>query len=188
MLAVRRLGKRFGSRWLFRDVEFDLGRGEALIVLGSNGSGKSTLLRTIAGLVPASEGSVQVEGALGMSTLELALYPQLTAEEHLEFSGSVRGCDPRIAELLGEVGLEAAAKVPAGRYSTGMKARLRMAMAIQHRPQVLLLDEPGAGLDERGRALTEAICAAQRSAGVLVLATNDPSERRFGTHELELGG
>ncbi|MCB8933726.1 MAG: ABC transporter ATP-binding protein [Fimbriimonadaceae bacterium] len=187
MLAVRQLGKRFGSRWLFRDVEFDLLAGQALVVLGANGSGKSTLLRTIAGLVPASVGSVEVEGPLGMSTLELALYPQLTAEEHLEFSGAMRGCDPRIAELLSQVGLEAAAQVPAGRYSTGMKARLRMAMAIQHRPKVLLLDEPGAGLDEKGRALTEAICATQRSEGVLVLATNDPSERRFGTHELELG-
>lgn len=187
MLAVKRLGKRFGDRWLFRDVEFEMLPGQALIVLGANGSGKSTLLRTIAGLVPPSEGEVLFDGALGMSTLELALYPQLTAEEHLEFSGDVRGCEPRIDELLAYVGLETAAKVPAGRYSTGMKARLRMAMAIQHRPQVLLLDEPGAGLDERGRALTEAICAAQRSAGVLVLATNDPSERRFGTHELDLG-
>jgi len=187
VLRVHDLGQRFGDRWLFRGVEFELLAGQALIVLGSNGSGKSTLLRTIASLVPPTEGSIEIDGVLGMSTLELALYPQLTAEEHLEFTSDARGCEPRIAELLNQVGLEAAAKVPAGRYSTGMKARLRMAMAIQHRPQVLLLDEPGAGLDEKGRVLTESICAAQRSAGVLVLATNDPSERRFGTHELELG-
>lgn len=166
--------------------------GQALVILGRNGAGKSTLLRTLAGLSLPSEGSVQYpEGdlrhLLGVSSLEGALYPHLSAAEHLEFTAKARGCEPRTQELLDEVGLITATDLPAGRFSTGMKARLRLAIAVQHRPPILLLDEPGAGLDAAGRGLTEAVCARQRSIGALVIATNDPSERRFATHELDLG-
>lgn len=189
MLKVEALGKRYGSRWLFRNLEFELSAGDALVVLGHNGSGKSTLLRVIADLVRPTEGTVQVpEGdqrmSIGLSTLELSLYAQMSAVEHLEFAGKMRGCDPRSAELLERVGLDP--DVLAGQMSTGMKARLRMALAVQHQPKVLLLDEPGAGLDAAGRELAETICREQRARGVLVVATNDPLERRFGTHELEL--
>ncbi len=166
--------------------------GQALVVLGRNGAGKSTLLRTLAGLALPTEGSLEYpEGDLrhliGMSSLEGALYPHLSAREHLEFVARARGCEPRTDELLDEVGLAHAGEMPTNRFSTGMKARLRLAIAVQHRPPILLLDEPGAGLDAAGRGLTEAICARQRTCGVLVIATNDPGERRFATHELDLG-
>jgi len=70
--------------------------------------------------------------------------------------------------------------------STGMKARLKLALAIQANPLLLLLDEPSAGLDEHGRALVESIAREQTQRGCLVLATNDPAERRLATLELEL--
>jgi ABC-type multidrug transport system ATPase subunit len=76
--------------------------------------------------------------------------------------------------------------VPAGQLSTGMKARLRVAMAIQAKPKVLLLDEPGAGLDEAGRSLIDLVTAEQAARGCLIVATNDPLERRLATLELQL--
>lgn len=162
------------------------------MILGRNGAGKSTLLRTLAGLALPTEGTLHypdgdLRHLVGMSSLEGALYPHLSAREHLEFVAKARGCEARVEELLAEVGLVAASDLPASRFSTGMKARLRMAIATQHRPPILLLDEPGAGLDAVGRGLTEAICARQRTVGALVIATNDPNERRFATHELDLG-
>ena len=185
------LGKRYGRRWLFRDVTFNLEQGQRLAILGHNGSGKSTLLRLLAGLQTPTEGRVvPPEGdsrtALGYAALEMALYASLTVEEHLELAGKLRGCEPRTDELLGMIGLEHARAFPAGQLSTGMKARLKLAMAIQARPTVLLLDEPGAALDEQGRALVESIAEEQTACGALVVATNDPAERRLATHELGL--
>jgi heme exporter protein A len=190
VLAVEGLGKRYGSRWLFRGVSFELQKGDRLSILGANGSGKSTLLKVISGLLPASEGEIRLEGdyrtALGYSALEQALYPSLTVREHLEIAAELRGCEARADELLEQVGLSHASELYASQLSTGMKSRLRFALAVQPKPDVLLLDEPGASLDEVGRSLVERIAEEQSARGALVFATNDPAERRFATLELKL--
>lgn len=191
MLVVEGLGKRFGKRWIFRGLSFELEMGDRLLIMGRNGAGKSTLLKTLAGLVRASEGEIRLpEGdfrlTLGLSALEQALYPNLTVGEHLQFAADLRGCEARTDELLGQVGLGYARDFPASQLSTGMKSRVKIAMAVQARPKVLLLDEPGAGLDEAGRALVDEIAAEQTQRGCLIVATNDPAERRLANLELEL--
>lgn len=193
MLAVNGLGKRYGDRWLFRNLTFELKQGDALIILGRNGVGKSTLLKTIAGLLVPSEGKVSADvpdtrTGLSFSALEMSLYPSLTLREHLILAAALRGCAPRDEELLERIGLMHAQGLFASKISTGMKARLKLAMAIQPDPKVLILDEPGAGMDEAGKDLVSSICAEQKSRGVLVLATNDAREKSLGTLELELVG
>lgn len=164
--------------------------GQSLVVLGPNGSGKSTLLRTLSGLLPPTEGSVSLCGdprtALGVSSIEMALYPQLTIAEHLEFVAHLRNCEPRTEELISRIGLEAARDLAISKLSTGMKARVKLAISIQANPQVLILDEPGAALDEKGRALVTSIAEEQVRRGALIIATNDPTERSLATHELVL--
>jgi ABC-type multidrug transport system ATPase subunit len=191
VLKVDRLGKRYGGRWIFRGLTFELGRGDRLVILGRNGSGKSTLLRTIAGLTEKSEGNVVLpEGdprhTLGLCALEQSVYSQLTVEEHLEMTADLRGCPARIDELLSKIDLAYARNERASHLSTGMKARLKIAMAIQSDPLALLLDEPGAGLDEAGRNLVTRITAEQAERGCLIVATNDPAERRLANLELQL--
>jgi ABC-type multidrug transport system ATPase subunit len=191
VLEVQGLGKRYGLRWVFRGISFQLQAGDSLVVLGHNGSGKSTLLRTIAGLLSPTEGTVQrPEGdertRVGMVALDMALYAHLTVREHLELSAKLRGCPARTDALIEQVGLNSASERFAGQLSTGMKARLKIAIAIQPRPALLLLDEPGAGLDDQGRELVKQVAAEQRSRGVLVVATNEQLERRLGTLELQL--
>ena len=191
VLRVDRLGKKYSGRWIFRGLSFDLELGERLIVLGRNGSGKSTLLKTLSGLTEKTEGTIALpEGdprhILGLSALEQSVYSQLTVGEHLELTADLRGCPARTDELLDQIDLAYAKDVPAGQLSTGMKARLRMAMAIQCKPKILLLDEPGAGLDEAGRNLVDTITAEQAKRGCLIVATNDPAERRLATLELQL--
>lgn len=189
MVEAQGLGKKYGRRWIFRNVEFSLGLGDALLVVGPNGSGKSTLLKVVAGLVPASAGSVRLEGdprrTLGYASLDLNLYPHLTAREHLELAGELRGCEARADELLHKVGLAEAADKFAVSLSTGMRMRLKLALAVQGEPPVLLLDEPGASLDDGGRELVRRICAEQRSRGALIVATNDRRERELGNMMIE---
>jgi len=191
LISGRNLGKRFGSHWIFRGLSFDVSRRQGLIIVGRNGAGKSTLLRTLAGLVTPTEGSVELgsedpRNELSMAALDQSLYPHLTVYEHLVLFGKLRGCTHRADELLARIGLESAADRFASRLSTGMKSRLKLALAIQPRPGLLLLDEPGAALDEAGKDLVAGICEEQRQNGALIIATNDPLERRFGTHELVL--
>lgn len=192
MLGVNQLGKRYGNRWLFRGITFSLGIGDRLVVLGRNGAGKSTLLKLLAGLVPAQEGTITLpngdpRSTIGYSALDQALYPHLSFAEHLDLTANLRGCEARISELIERVGLVSSKDLPCSQLSTGMRARVRLALAIQSRPLVLLLDEPGASLDEAGRALIESVVGEQTERGCLILATNDPQERRLANCELDLG-
>jgi len=186
LISASGLGRRFGTQWAFRGVEFSLETGDVLCVVGANGSGKSTLLRVLACLLSASEGSVVRPSTLGYSALDLALWPHLTAEEHMRLAADLRGVDAR-DEDLADVGLSGVEGKPVGQFSTGMRARLKLAMAVQHSPAVLLLDEPTASLDEQGRTLVARLVEEQRATGAVVIATNDPLDRRLATHEIDLG-
>lgn len=185
LMTATNLGRRFGDQWVFRGVEVSLSAGDVLCVVGANGSGKSTLLRVLAALLAASEGSVSRSSSLGYSALDLALWPHLTALEHLQLAADLRGV--AVGDELSHVGLEASANKLIGQFSTGMRARLKLALATQHSPGVLLLDEPSASLDDEGRVLVDRIVAQQRERGAVVIATNDPHDRRHATHELQLG-
>lgn len=186
MLEVCGVGKRFGSRWLFRGLSFSLSAGDRLVILGPNGSGKSTFLRVVAGLERATEGEVKGQEGLSYAALDQALYPNLTVREHLLLAADLRCCEPRDQELIELIDLVDAADRLASHLSTGMRARLKMALAIQTDPEVLLLDEPGAGLDEPGRELVKTITDQQSKRGALIIATNDPLERRLANLELAL--
>jgi heme exporter protein A len=180
------LGKAFGGRWVFRHLEVAIEQGDTLVVSGGNGAGKSTLLKLIAGLEAPTEGEVCVSGAIGYSSPELRLYPSLSGLEHVQTAARLRGIAVD-GELLGRAGLQGAADRLTSTYSTGMRARLKLALAIQAQPDTLILDEPGLGLDEQGRMFVEEIVEEQVARGPLLIATNDPLERRFATLELKLG-
>lgn len=170
----------------------DVTPGMALAVLGPNGTGKSTLLRVLAGLIEPSEGSVRrpSNGArsMGYAALDLALYPALTGREHLELGGRLRGVPDQADALLEVVGLSDASEQMVGKYSSGMRARIKLALAVQTEPSVLLLDEPSAALDRSGDELVGRLVGEQLARGAVVYATNDPKDMRHATHEIVLGG
>lgn len=190
MLQCRGLGKKFGSRWLFRHLDLTVEPGECVVIQGPNGCGKSTLLKIMAGLMPPTEGTCDTgedsRTTLGYASLDQAVYPGLTVNEHLVFAAQMRGCEPRLGTLLGEVGLPDSGEVLGRQLSTGMRSRLKLALAIQAGPHVLLLDEPGAGLDQAGREMLERVLEARRSQTCLVIATNDPKETGHATQLLSL--
>lgn len=201
-LRLDNVSKRFGTRVVVRNVCAEVRAGEALVVTGPNGSGKSTLLSLIAGLLRPDRGAVRFleDGReypaeerrrfLGLVAPDLTLYPELTAMENLEFFARVRGLvwNPEEGEeLLARVGLAGRGGDLTGTFSSGMRVRLKYAAALQPQPSFLLLDEPTAMLDSGGAEMVDAIIAAQRERGVLVLATNDPRETRHGSLFLHLG-
>jgi heme exporter protein A len=203
-IEVRGLRKRYGRREALSDVDLSVERGGFLTVFGPNGAGKTTLLRVLAGLASATEGSVTVAGAdvredptpvrraVGFISHNQLLYADLTAYENLRFYADMygvgetgekdrRGCtarrDARIAELLERVELSMRRDDTVRTFSRGMRQRLSIARAILHRPRVLLLDEPHAGLDTRAVGILDGLLAEIRAEHTFVLVT----------HSLEIG-
>ena len=189
VLRADRLGRKFGDRWVFRSLDIELVSGQCLCILGKNGSGKSTLLKVLAGLVAPSEGSVTRpdKNDLGYAALDLALYPQLSAHEHVTLFAKFRGIADPGAQVLEQVGLGDTGNKHVGAFSTGMRARLKLVLATFYGPEVLLLDEPTAALDDEGQSLIGETVRRQLEKGAVILATNSETDRKYATHELELG-
>ena len=187
LIEAENLGKRYGSRWLFRRVSLSLTAGDLLVIRGANGSGKSTLARGLAHLIELTEGKVRVDGdprlAIGYAALDMAVYPHLTPVEHLEMAAELRGAG---SVDLDRFGLESCRNTRGQGLSTGQKMRLKIAMAVQVNPPVLILDEPGASLDDAGRAVVEEVVRTQRKTGCVVVATNDPREGMEANLEFRL--
>jgi ABC-type multidrug transport system ATPase subunit len=145
----------------------------------------------LAGLLPPSEGVIHrpedPRVGIGFASLDQSVYPMLSVREHLDLSAELRGCESRADALLEEVGLAYAADSPGRHLSTGMRGRLKFALAVQAEPPVVLLDEPGAGLDLPGRQMIARLIESRIGTTAFIIATNDPEERRFATHELDLG-
>ena len=187
-LVAEGLGKRFGSRLLFRCLSFELNGGDVLTITGANGSGKSTLLRVLAGVLRPSAGSAALYSGgrriasdihplhVGLVSPDLNLYEDLTARENLTFLASARIVKPRterLGELLERVRLQERADERVRTYSTGMKQRLKLAAALLADPHLMLLDEPAVNLDAEGRMVMARVVASIRDAGKLaVVATN----------------
>ncbi|MDO8684559.1 MAG: heme ABC exporter ATP-binding protein CcmA [Armatimonadota bacterium] len=201
-LKLCNIGKEYGQRKVFSEINAEAPLGSSLAITGRNGSGKSTLLRIIAGLIRPTIGSaiIEIDGKeasqaerrnlVGLVAPDLALYEELTALENLQFFTKVRGMNRGVKdlrELIARVGLAGREDEPLSSYSSGMKQRVKYAFALLHNPPILLLDEPTANLDAEGVKLVDEIITEHKKEGLLVLATNDKKEEGYGDQVIELG-
>ena len=179
LLAAHGVGRRFGRRTALAPTTLEVRAGEAVALVGPNGAGKSTLLSILAGALPPSAGGVVRRArSVGWAPQRPAHYGRLTARENLELFASLAGlASPRDAagRLLDLVELEGDA--PAAELSAGNQQRLNLAMALLGEPDVLLLDEPTASLDQAGRARLWNVLAVTRDrGGAVVFATQSTEE------------
>jgi heme exporter protein A len=192
----------FGVNAALVRADLDLARGETLLVRGPNGAGKTTLLRVIATALSPTYGRGTVLGfdlVAGREEIrrrtELVghrarLYEELTARENLRFTCALYGLDPGgPPAALERVGLSAVADQPAGSLSQGMRQRVALARAVLRRPDLLLLDDPLAGLDAMGRdVLTDEIAAARSQGRTVILTTHEPGAAALATRVVHMEG
>jgi ABC-type multidrug transport system ATPase subunit len=185
-VETKSLSKFFGSRAALDEVTFSLPEGGGVLALqGPNGSGKSTLLQLLAGILSPSEGQVLLFGEnpveseaarrrfgfMGHSSL---LYSEFTGEENLHFFAALYGLTDgpaRAARWLDYFGLAHAARYRARAYSQGMRQRLSLARAVMHDPDLLLLDEPFAGLDDTSSVIVAGLLRDLQAQGRAVIVS-----------------
>lgn len=188
-LRVRGLGQRFGDRQVLSGIDLDIEPGGFVAIVGRSGCGKSTLLRLLAGLDPASEGHIEVDGqalnlkapssqGLRLMFQDARLLPWKTVADNVGLGLQGPGVHQRIREALGSVGLEDRMGDWPAKLSGGQRQRVALARALVHRPRLLLLDEPLGALDALTRIemqqLIEGLWHEHRFTALLV--THDVSE------------
>ena len=168
IIDVRRLSKHFGDLIAVNEITFSVNRGEIFAFLGPNGSGKSTTIRMLCGILLPTGGegyvlgfdiareSEKIKQGIGYMSQRFALYEDLSVWENLEFYAGVYNVPPaaqraRLNELVAMAGLTGRERQLAGQLSGGWKQRLALGCAFVHRPQLLFLDEPTAGVDPVSR-------------------------------------
>ena len=187
-IVVQNLTKKFGDFTAVDDVSFSVGAGEVFGWLGPNGAGKTTTIRILLGLMTPTSGSTHVLGlnsatqtkamhaVVGYMSQLFTLYSDLTAAENIRFYGKVYGLSTselkvRQAEIIHMAGLDGRENVLTSSLSGGWKQRLALGCAIVHRPKVVFLDEPTAGVDPISRREFWTLIYDMAKEGVTVLVT-----------------
>jgi ABC-2 type transport system ATP-binding protein len=186
IIEFSNVAKSFAGKPVLRDISFFVREGEIFGLIGPSGSGKTTILRTLIGFYPPDHGTVRFAGApvasvrdltmnIGFSTQDECFYDDLTVLENLRYFGRVHGMsgkelEGRIIELLAIVELDGSRNTLAKRLSGGMRRRLDLAIALVHKPRVLILDEPTNGLDPvlRKHMLTLVKRISKQGIGVII--------------------
>lgn len=186
-VTVQNLTKRIGSFTAVDDISFDVPKGEIFGFLGSNGAGKTTTIRMLCGIITPTSGSAHILGrdilkernsikqSIGYMSQKFSLYDDLTVQENLEFFSGMYGINQdrkgRIAQSIEQTGLSERADLITGSLPFGIKQRLALASALMHKPDIVFLDEPTAGVDPKGRRKFWDIINALAEDGITIFVT-----------------
>jgi ABC-2 type transport system ATP-binding protein len=183
-IVVRNLSKRFGRIEAIRDLSFTADPGQVTGFLGPNGAGKTTTLRALLGLIKPTDGDVTINGVsyrrlahparvVGAVLGSDGFHRARKARAHLRmYTAAIGVPDRRADDVLAQVGLTEAANRKVGGFSMGMRQRMALATALLGDPQVLILDEPGAGLDPQGIAWLRGFLRSFAASGRTVLVSS----------------
>jgi ABC-type multidrug transport system ATPase subunit len=189
-IILSKISRKFNYEWIFRDVDFKFEQGNAYAILGSNGSGKSTLLQIISGHLHPSGGTMKymhegreiaVEDFFRHVTFSgpyLELIEEFTLEEMLTFHSRFRKFRNKldVNGIIEATGLARNRNKPIKYFSSGMKQRVRLALAILTESEVVLLDEPAANLDRKAIEWYRSLISGHSSDRIIIVCSNSQSE------------
>ncbi len=192
------ISKRFGKQWIFKKLSHQIESNVSMAICGRNGSGKSTLLKIISGYNTATSGkityeldgqSIQLEDQI--TTVNYAapyqhLLEELTLSEHLEFHFQFKENLISHTEIIERVGLKGAQDKFVGDFSSGMKQRLKLGLALFSKGSLLLLDEPTSNLDEQGIAWYKEEILKKKGRCTIIIASNLRYEYDFVDDQLTI--
>ncbi len=192
-VQVKNASKRFHHEWIFKNLDLELSSGDTLAITGGNGSGKSTLLKCLSGAIPLTAGTIQYQAgpiqiaeeqwfrSLALATPYMELPEEFTLGEvinfHFQFKKPLH--DLTSSEILEILGLEKHRSKAISQFSSGMKQRVKLALAIFSEVPLLLLDEPTTNLDSQGLTWYLKLIQNYRPGRILVICSNDPREYDF---------
>lgn len=196
-ITTTALRKEFGPLVAVEGLDLTVKRGEILCLLGANGSGKTTTIRMLCGLLTPTSGAATVAGVdvvadpdavrrkIGYMSQKFGLYDDLTVRENLTFYSALYGLrgaaqKARLAEVIEDLGLAKRIDQFTGQLSGGWRQRVSLGCAVAHRPEILFLDEPTAGVDPAARKLFWERIYALAASGISILVTThymDEAER-----------
>jgi phospholipid/cholesterol/gamma-HCH transport system ATP-binding protein len=187
MITLENIGREFRGTWIFKDVSLKIAQGESVVLIGPSGSGKSVLLKIVAGLLTPSEGSCTVKSEnVGMLFQKNALFDSLTVEENLLFPLKERmkmvgaPAKERASQFLKAVGLNGSEALYPDEISGGMQKRLGIARALVVEPEIILYDEPTAGLDPiTSKTIAELIQNLRKKSGSTLLTVTNDVQRAY---------
>lgn len=194
-IVLEGIGKRYGKQWALRAVNARFAEGEIVMVIGPNGSGKTTLIKCLLGLVRPSEGALTVNGqvvgndpayraAIGYMPQQAEFPKELTVEQLLRMMNDIRDARSGSTDdrLIAQLGVDALLDKRIGTLSGGMKQKVSAVLAFRYKPNVLVLDEPTAGLDpvSASKLLDAAVRAKRDGATVLITSHIMEEVQRLG--------
>ena len=194
LIKLEGVCKRFGEKNLFNNLSMEIEQGEFVSIMGESGAGKTTLMRMICTLLPPTSGQILCDGKdifkmdgeyrnlLGFLPQEFGFYPDFTVKDYLLYIASLKGIRPmvagkRVKDLLAQVGLTKSANKKMKKLSGGMKRRAGIAQAMLNNPKILILDEPTAGLDPKGRDdILDQIAELHKVRGITIILVSHSME------------
>ena len=201
IIRLNKVTKIFSDKAIFKNISLDIVKSKPLIITGSNGSGKTTLLKLISGIEKPSLGNInyskyqqtkdgyidisysKIIGNIMFINPEMQLYQELTGKENLLLFSRLYNCVPSedfCKDVLIRVGLINHVDKLLKFYSSGMKSRLKYALLLLIKPDIILLDEPTSNLDDEGKQCIYDIISELITNSILIIATNEFSEYHLG--------
>lgn len=195
-ITLKEAGKRFNKDWIFKNLNYTFTTGEHYALIGNNGSGKSTLLQIISGYATLSKGSIEwgvfdsntIFQQISIAAPYLEVVEEFTTKEQFEFHEKFKPLrkDLSIADMIEMIGLKEATDKQIRYYSSGMKQRLKLALAIFSETPILLLDEPCSNLDKEGYALYQNLIQQYAMHKLIIVGSNDPQEYQYCNKQINL--
>jgi ABC-type multidrug transport system ATPase subunit len=195
-ISLQQAGKRFNKEWIFRNLDYTFELGQHYALIGNNGSGKSTLLQIIAGYSSLTKGTIHwsdndhtsIFQQISFAAPYLELVEEFTTIEQFEFHATFKTLQTSISvnDIIERIGLKDAAHKQIRYFSSGMKQRLKLALAILSDTPLLLLDEPCSNLDKEGYQLYAELIQQFAKHKLIIVGSNDPQEYAFCQQQVNL--